>query len=91
MLYNHDFLQDIFGAQSYYQHTFTPDVRLDDVLLSIENTIEYILEFDTPIWLMSVDMCKMFDSIEYDSLFDALTSHGLAWEYVILLHQWGVK
>ena len=73
--------------QSYDQHAFARDVRVEDVLLVVENIIEYVLEFDSPVWMMSMDMRKIFDTIEYESLLNVFAAHGVAQEYIILLQQ----
>ena len=75
----------LFATQSCEQHAFTPGIRIEDALLSAEVAIEYALEFDTPLWLMSMDMRKIFDTIEFRALFQALRNHGLDESYLQLL------
>ena len=67
------------------QYTFTPHIRLEDALVVVENVVEYTLEFDTPIWMMSVDMRKTFDTIDHKALLQGLRDHGVAEHYVHLL------
>lgn len=85
-LYNH-ISPDPFISQSYDHHTSTSDVHFEDALLIIENVIEYSLEFNTYIWMMNMVMCKTIDMIEYESLFNTLSIHGIIREYIILFHQ----
>lgn len=84
ILYNR-ISSDLFVSQSYDQYIFMSSVRLKDILLIIENMIEYSLEFNISVWLTNTDVCKAFDTIEDESLFSA--AHDVAREYISLLHQ----
>ena len=64
-------------AQSRDQHAFTPSVRIEDALLCAEMMIEYALEFHMPVWLLSLDLRKAFDSINHRRLFEALGNFKL--------------
>ena len=75
----------LFAAQSFDQHAFTPGLRIEDALFCAESTIEYAQEFRMPLWLMSMDMRKAFDSIEYAALFEALSNHGIDDAYILLI------
>ena len=75
----------LFLNQSADQHAFTPSIRIEDALLCAEVTIEYSLEFQQPLWLMSMDMRKAFDTISHAALFDALERHGVESGYISLL------
>ena len=43
------------------------------------------LEWNLPLWIVSVDLSKAFDRIEYDALFNALADQGVSAEYRALL------
>ena len=75
----------LHGIQSHDQHAFTPLIRIEDALLCAESVIEYSLEFHMPIWLLSLDLRKAFDTINHDRLFEALESCGVELPYISLL------
>ena len=71
--------------QSIDQHAFTPGIRIEDALLCAEIVIEQNLEFNTPLWLMSIDMRKAFDTIEHDNMVYALRACDVPEEYISLI------
>ena len=75
----------LFSYQSRDQHAFTPNLRIEDALLCAETTIQYALEFNVPLWLLSMDLRKAFDTVSHDQLFRALGYHGLDPGYIELL------
>ena len=75
----------LFRHQSNDQHGFTPQVRIEDALLCAEQAIEYSLEFSDPLWLMSIDMRKAFDTIEHGAIFQSLSDIGIDEGYITLL------
>ena len=52
----------LLARQSPDQHAFTPGVRIEDALVTAEVAIEYAIEFNTPLWLLSMDLRKAFDT-----------------------------
>ena len=76
----------LLANQSEDQHTFFPGVRIEDALLTAEKIIASSLEFNVPIWLISMDMRKAFDIIDHNALFNALRNHGVQESYLQLLH-----
>ena len=71
--------------QSWDQHAFTPKIRIEDALTCAEITIEYALEFQVPLWLLSMDLRKAFDTVDHQALFQSLCLHGISEAYVVLL------
>ena len=74
----------LFRAQSRDQHAFTPQVPIEDALFCTELSIEYALEFQTSLRLLSMDLRKAFDTIDHDALFASLQLHGIDDGYVSL-------
>ena len=56
------------GPISMWSRILIPGIRLEDALLSAEVAIEYANEWTLPSWVMSMDMRKAFDTVEYLSL-----------------------
>ena len=77
----------MFLHQSPDQHAFTPDIRLEDVLVCVESAIENALVFNTPLWILSMDLRKAFDTVEHQALFQALQDHNIPDAYVELLQR----
>ena len=75
----------IFGYQSFDQYGFTPNIRLEDALLTAEVSIEHVLEFNVPLWVMSLDLRKAFGSVTHSAVFDALRDHGVEESYISLI------
>ena len=75
----------LLRGQSHDQHAFTPDVRIEDALLCAEIIIGNAQEFELPLWLLSMDLRKAFDSINHRKLFQALALHGLDEGYIFLI------
>ena len=49
--------------------------------------VEYALELNSPLWIMSMDLRKAFDTVDHEALFEALLSHGLEDPHVMLLRK----
>ena len=77
----------LLSCQSRDQFGFTPGVRIEEALLAAEQIVSHNLEFNIPVWLISMDLRKAFDRIEHRALFDALQHCGLDDGYVALLQQ----
>lgn len=77
----------LFNWQSEHQHAFTPNRRIEDALLYAELVIEYALEFNTPVWLLSMDLRKAFDTVSHDQLLICLGYHGLDPAYITILQK----
>ena len=77
----------LFSWQSADQHAFTPGKRIEDALLHAEIIIEHSLEFNVPLWLLSMDLRKAFDTVSHEHLLLALGYHGLDPAYIALLQR----
>ena len=77
----------LFQHQSRDQHVFTPFVRIEDALLCAECSIQYALEFNVPLWLLSMDLRKAFDTVDHVEVFRVLGRHGLDPACVVLLRK----
>ena len=71
--------------QSKDQFGFRPKTRIEEALLIVETMISKCNEFETPLWLASLDLKKAFDRIEYFSLFEALREQGIPEPEIALL------
>ena len=77
----------LFGWQSEHQHAFTLDKRIEDALLYAELVVEYALEFNTPVWLLSMDLRKAFDTVSHEQVLISLGYHGLDPTYITVLRK----
>ena len=77
----------LLSCQSRDQFGFTPGVRIEEALLVADQIVSHSIEFNIPVWLISMDLRKAFDRIEHRALFDALQHCGLDDGYVALLQQ----
>ena len=77
----------LFSWQSEQQHAFTPEKRIEDALLQAEVVIEYALEFNVPVWFLSMDLRKAFDTVSHEQLLLSLGYHGLDPTYIALLQK----
>lgn len=77
----------LFASQSEDQHAFTPGIRIEDALLCAEVAVSSAIEFNSPLWLLSIDLRKASDTIDHEYLFKALGYHGLDPSYITLLRK----
>ena len=75
----------LFQHQSFDQHAFIPGRRIEDAHLCAEIITEYALEFQLPIWILSMDLKKAFDWIDHITVFNGLRQHCIPEEYVNLI------
>ena len=71
--------------QSDDQYGFRRNKRIEDVFCVLENVIGKCIEFGVPLWMVSLDMRKAFDRIEFVPLFHALREQGVPESYIALL------
>ena len=64
----------LFRHQSWDQHGFTNGIRIEDAFLCAEVAIEHHQEFQLPLWMLSMDMRKAFDTIVHATLMRTLRS-----------------
>ena len=77
----------LLSKQSRDQFGFTPGVRIDDALMIAECVSSYHIEFNIPVWFVSLDLRKAFDRVDYAALFQALRHCELPDGYIALLQQ----
>ena len=65
------------NCQSEDQFGFRPSRSTAHALLVMESLISKGMEWQTPVWIVSIDVKKAFDRIEHTSLFRALAEQGL--------------
>ena len=80
----HVFSEHVFSEHVFSEHVFS-DIRIEDALFCAEVAIEHHQEFNLPLWMLSMDMRKAFDTIDHPALVRALRSRGLPEAYVSLL------
>jgi len=73
------------AAQSADQFGFRPACSIDDAFTVLENMCSKTAEFDTPLWMASLDLKKAFDQIEFAPLLQAVSEQGVPDHYVNLL------
>ena len=75
------------AKQSRNQFGFTPGVRIEDALMIAESVAAYHLEFNIPVWFVSLDLRKAFDRVDHSALFEGLRHCGLPDGYIALIQQ----
>ena len=58
------------------QYAFRPNRNINDVFIILESMIGESIEYDTALWLVSLDLRKAFDKVEFTPLLDALRGQG---------------
>ena len=67
------------------QFGFRPHRSVDHALLILESVVGKCVEWNLPIYIVSVDLRKAFDRVEHVALFAALSRMGVQSEYINLL------
>ena len=73
--------------QSDEQYGFRADRSTNDALIIAESMVGKCLEYNTELWIVSVDLKKAFDRVEHKALFESLRNHGLGENYCQLLRE----
>ena len=73
------------ASQSNDQFGFRANRRIEDVFGIIENIIGKTNEWNLLLWMISLDLKKAFDRIEFGPLFAALREQGVPDAYIQLL------
>ena len=77
----------LLTRQSRNQFRFIPNVRIEDTLMIPKSVAAYHLEFNIPVWFVSLDLRKAFDRVDHNALFEALRHYGLPDGYIAILQQ----
>ena len=72
--------------QASDQMGFRSHSGTDDALLVLECMSGKALEWNLDMWVVSIDLSKAFDRVEYTALFHALSEQGLPPSYIELLN-----
>ena len=67
------------------QFGFRRDKRIEDIFAILENIMGKTDEWNLPVWMISLDLRKAFDTIQFTPLFTALRNQGVPEAYVQLL------
>ena len=67
------------------QFGFRKNKRIENVFVILENLIGKADEWNIPVWMISLDLRKAFDTIKFLPLFAALRRQGVPEAYVQLL------
>ena len=68
--------------QSEEQYGFRKSRSTSHALLVLENIIGKAMEWNLPLWIVSLDLKKAFDRVEHDCLFQSLLNQGVQADYV---------
>ena len=71
--------------QTSDQFGFRPGRSINDILAILESMNSRSHEWHVPIWIVSLDLKKAFDRIEFNALFQALAEHNIPAPYIKLL------
>ena len=71
--------------QAADQVGFRQGKSVDDAFIVLEAVCSKCLEWNLPVWCMSLDLSKAFDRIEFLPLFQALRDQGVSDEYAGML------
>ena len=86
MLYN-KLQENLEANDSEYQFGFRRGRSRRDAILVLENLAGKSFEWNTPIWIASLDLRKAIDRVEHKALLAALERHGVNKTYLRMLRQ----
>ena len=72
-------------CQPEEQHGFRSNRRIEEHLLTANMVIDKTLLGNTPLWIVSLDLSKAFDRVDWGSLWEALRLHGVSPHLIWLL------
>ena len=72
-------------AQPEEQHGFRTKRRIEEHLLSANMVIDKTLLGNKPLWILSLDLSKAFDRVDWDALWSGLRLHGVSVRLIWLL------
>ena len=67
------------------QHGFRSNRRIEEHLLTLNVILDKTLEMDQPLWIISLDLSKAFDRVNWESLWQAVGDHGASPHLVWIL------
>ena len=76
---------DLDVQQADDQFGFRPRRSVEHALLVFESVVSNSVEWNIPLYIVSVDLRKAFDRVEHAALFRALATMGIHIEYINLL------
>ena len=68
----------IEACQPEEQHGFRPNHRLEEHLVTANLVVDKFFAIDTPVWVISLDLSKAFDRVDWNKLWIALLDHGVS-------------
>ena len=74
------------AMQPEEQHGFRQGRRIEEHLLTANVCLQKTLAASTPLWIISLDLSKAFDKIDWNALWSALRQHGIS-EHLIWILQ----
>ena len=72
-------------SQPEEQHGFRSKRRIEEHLLTFNVILDKTLEMDQPLWIISLDLSKAFDRVNWESLWQAVGDHGVSQHLVWIL------
>ena len=73
------------ASQLEEQHGFRCGRRLEEHLVSANLVIDKLLAVGKPVWIVSLDLSKAFDRVNWSKLWAALASHGVSQHLVWII------
>ena len=74
------------SQQSEDQYGFRPGRSTTQALFALEQVMSKSIEWNTPAWIISIDLRKAFDRVEQHMLFNSLREQGVDEGYICLLN-----
>ena len=74
------------ASQPEEQHGFRQGRRIEEHLLTANLCLQKTLAANTPLWIISLDLSKAFDKVDWNALWTALRQHGIS-EHLIWILQ----
>ena len=73
------------ASQPEEQHGFRAHRRIEEHLLTMNVVLDKTLQCGKPVWVISLDLSKAFDRVDWAALWDALRRHGVSNHIIWLL------
>ena len=67
------------------QHGFRSNEHIEKHLLTFNVILDKTLEMDQPLWIITLDLSKAFDRVNWESLWQAVGGHGVSQPLVWIL------